>query len=522
VAVPADEAMRSGAPRDHDRGTAGAAAQSSAHTASALSPTRHIFFILAVSAVMMSSIDTTIVAVAVPQLTTALDAPLLYVGWTITAYQLVQVIMLPLAGKLSDSFGRKRVFLFCVATFTISSLLCGLAPSIWFLVGARALQAIGGGGLMPSAVGVISDHYRERRAQARGLFSSVLPLGAIIGPNVGGYILEHWSWREMFFVNLPIGVVVFIGAWLLLSPDQELTSRHIDFQGVALYAGAIALLLATMTAAGDDPDLWHTPYLWIAVVVSIGLLVLFLRHIKHADDPVMDYHLVAHQPFLAANLYNIVLGACVFGISSFIPIYAVSHYGMSTMLSGTVLTPRAIVMSVSAILASMWIIKTGYRMPMLFGILAISAMLFLLGMGWTEAYIGSTRIDGFWLLASALVVGGLGMGISKPASNNASLDLAPDRAAALTGVRGMFRLTGGVLSVAAVVLALTFFPDRGYGLSVIFMFLSVVVLLAVPLALMIPDKAGERYRRSREALATATTTTPAASSSESSTVAGAR
>ena len=114
------------------------------------------------------------------------------------------------------------------------------------------------------------------------------------------------------------------------------------------------------------------------------------------------------------------------------------------------------------------------------------------------------------------------MGISNPASNNASLDLAPDRAAALTGVRGMFRLTGGVLSVAAVVLALTFFPDRGQGLSVIFMVLSVVVLLAVPLALMIPDKAGERYRRSREALATATTTTPAASSSESSTVAGAR
>ena len=478
----------------HDRVATGAVALSSP-AGSTLSPTRHIFFILAVSAVMMSSIDSTIVAVAVPQLTTALDAPLLYVGWTITAYQLVQVIMLPLAGKLSDSFGRKRVFLTCVGVFTLGSLLCGLASSIWFLVAARALQAVGGGGLMPSAVGIISDTYRERRAQARGMFSSVLPMGAILGPNVGGFILTHFNWRYMFFINLPIGAIVFLGASLLLSRDAVRKSRHIDFLGVALYAGAIALLLATMTAAGDDPDLWHTPYLWLAMVVSVGLFALFLRHIRRADDPVMDYHLVAHQPFLAANLYNIVFGACVFGISSFIPFYAVSHYGMSTLLSGTVLTPRAIAMSATAMIASMWIIKTGYRRPMVIGVLAISGMLFLLGMGWTEAHIGPFQIDSFWLMASALVLGGIGMGISNPASNNATLDLAPDRAAAMTGVRGMFRLTGGVLSVATIVLILTFFPDRGQGLSAIFLFLSGAVLLAVPLALMVPDTAGERYRR---------------------------
>jgi len=108
--------------------------------------TRHLFFALAAFAVLMGSIDSTIVAVAIPHLTTALDAPLIWVGWTLTAYQLVQVVMLPLAGKLSDSLGRRRVFMFCVATFTLGSLLCGLAPSIGFLIGARALQAIGGGG----------------------------------------------------------------------------------------------------------------------------------------------------------------------------------------------------------------------------------------------------------------------------------------------------------------------------------------------------------------------------------------
>jgi MFS family permease len=354
------------------------------------------------------------------------------------------------------------------------------------------------------------------------MFSSVLPMGAIFGPNVGGFILQHWSWRYMFFVNLPIGVIVFTGAWLLLSKDADLKSRHIDFPGVALYAGGIVFLLATMTAAGDDPDLWHTPYLWISVAISIGLFALFLRHIKRADDPVMDFHLVAHQPFLAANLYNIVFGACVFGISSFIPFYAVSHYGMSTLLSGTVLTPRAIAMSVTAMVASVWIIKTGYRWPMLIGVILISGMLFLLGMGWTEAYVWGTRIDGFWLLAGTLVLGGLGMGISNPASNNATLDFAPDRAAAMTGVRGMFRLTGGVLSVATIVLVLTFFPDRGQGMSMIFLVLSGLVLLAVPLALMIPDMAAERYRTSRLEAALAAATPATAPSGESSPVAGAR
>ena len=344
-------------------------------------------------------------------------------------------------------------------------------------------------------------------------------MGAIIGPNVGGFILEHWTWRDMFFVNLPIGAIVFVGALVLLAPDGELKSRHIDFLGVALYAGAIALLLASMTAAGDDPALWHSPLLWAAIVVSVGLVVLFVRHIRRADDPVMEYRLVAHQPFLAANLYNIVFGACVFGISSFIPFYAVTHYGMSTLLSGTVLTPRAITMAVTALVASMWIIKTGYRAPMLIGVLAISGMLFLLGMGWTDAQVGSFTIDGFWLLASALVLGGFGMGISNPASNNATLDFAPDRAAAMTGVRGMFRLTGGVLSVATIVLALTFFPDRAQGLSVIFLFLSGAVLLAIPLVLMIPDVARERWRHSQQA---PVIPTASATAGESSTAASTR
>jgi EmrB/QacA subfamily drug resistance transporter len=454
---------------------------------------RHVFFVLAVTAVLMNSIDSTIVAVAVPQLTSALSAPLILVAWTITAYQLTQIIMLPLAGKLSDSLGRRQVFLFCVGTFTIGSLLCGLAPSIWFLVAARALQAIGGGGLMPSAVGVISDHYREHRAQARGLFSSVLPIGGILGPNVGGFILEHWTWRDMFFINIPIGILVFVGAVALLRSHHQRSARHIDAPGVALYGGALIVLLATMTAAGQDPTLWRQPLPWLAVLVSLALVALFLRYIRRARNPVMDFELVARQPFLAANLYNLFFGAAVFGVSSFIPTYAVAHFGMSPLLSGAVLTPRSISIIVTSIFASLWLIRLGYRTPMLVGSALVTVMLLLLGTGWTSVQIGPVVVSGFPLLAAILTVGGAGLGLANPASNNASLDLAPERAAALTGVRSMFRLTGGVLSVTGISLALTFFPDRGQGLAVIFGTLSVAMLAVVPLTLTIPDSARERH-----------------------------
>jgi MFS family permease len=207
----------------------------------------------------------------------------------------------------------------------------------------------------------------------------------------------------------------------------------------------------------------------------------------------MDYELVARQPFLAANLYNLFFGAAVFGVSSFIPTYAVSHFGMSPLLSGAVLTPRSIAIILSSILASLWLIRLGYRKPMLIGSALVAVMLVLLGTGWTSVQLGPVLLTGFPLLAIILFIGGTGLGLANPASNNASLDLAPERAAALTGVRSMFRLTGGVLSVTGISLALTFFPDRGQGLAVIFGSLSLAMLVVVPLTLSIPDSARERY-----------------------------
>ena len=458
---------------------------------------RHAFFALAALAVLMGSIDGTIVAVALPQLKVALDTPLSWIGWTLTSYQLVQIVMYPLAGRLSDSLGRKRVFLFCLITFTVASLACGMAPNVGWLIVFRAIQAIGGGGLQPSAVGIIADQFRHRRAQAIGLISSFMPMGSIIGPNLGGFLLQNFTWRALFWINVPLGLAAMIGVYFLLparGANEERTPLSVDAIGLAQYTLAIVTLMYGMTVIADDPAQGLNPLVWGLFVASVTLIVLFLRHVKRTPNPIMEFDLLVKNPFLAANLYNFFFGAVVMGFFSFVPYYAVVKYGLSPFESGAVLTPRAAVVVSVSILGAIFINKLGYRLPMLLGMFLVACTLVTLAQGWNSLQIGGFTLQGFWLLAAILAIGGAGNGLSNPASNNASIDLAPHKAAAITGIRGTFRLTGGAIAIAAIVLALSFFPDQADGLAKIYIVLAATLVLTVPMVLMIPDMAGRRGR----------------------------
>ncbi len=453
---------------------------------------RHIGFVLAALAVLMASIDGTITVVALPQLTESLNASLALVGWTLTSYQLVQIVMYPLAGQLSDMFGRRRVFLFCVTIFTVSSLLCGLAPNVFVLIVFRALQAVGGGGLLPSVIGLIADQYRQHRAQAIGLISSIMPIGSIIGPNLGGFLLENWSWRAMFFINVPIGIILILG-FLFLMPataSESITKRvRVDAMGLLQFIGAIVSLMYAMTLIADDPTQALSPLVWTLFVFSVVLVVAFVRHTRRTSDAIMDYHLLAGRPFLAANIYNFLFGAVTMGFYSFIPYYAVVKYGLTPFESAAVLTPRAVVVMATSALASLYVKRLGYRVPMMLGMLFVGATFVLMAQGWSSLNLGIMAIQGFWLLAIIISIGGLGMGIANPASSNAAIDQAPDKAASITGIRGVFRLAGGTIAISCVVLALSFFQDQAAGLDMIFLVFTGVLLLTMPLVLMIPEAA---------------------------------
>lgn len=459
-----------------------------------------MFFGLAALSILMFSIDSTIVAVAIPAMTGDLNTNLAWIGWTLTAYALAQTIVMPLAGKLSETFGRLRVFLVCVALFTLGSLLCGLAPNVYLLIVFRALQGLGGGGFLPSAVGIVAKQFPRDRDRMVGLFASIFPIGGIIGPNLGGFILERASWRDVFLVNVPIGLLVLLALWRHARAEETTAERRpVDLAGAALFAGAIGALLMALTLLGNDSAFWQTAPFWLLLGASLALLALFVRQEGRAPEPVLDLRLVLRPPFLAVNAYNFVFGACVFGFFSFIPYYTVVAYGFGPAESGAVLTPRSLLMIATSTVASLFLIRLGYRAPMVAGMLLVALSLFLLSRGVGPLTLGGTQVGVFWVVGAVVGLAGIGMGLAAPSSNNAALDLLPERAAMVTGIRGLFRSTGGVLGTALIVLALELSPDKAAGLLRVFLVLSVLLLATVPLAFAIPDTARRRRQQPRPA-----------------------
>lgn len=330
-----------------------------------------------------------------------------------------------------------------------------------------------------------------------GLFSSIFPLGGVIGPNLGGLILQFVSWREIFLVNVPIGIVILVVLSRLSRPEVR-TPRSVDVIGAATFAAAIFCLLSALTALGNNPTLVGSPVFWGLLGLASIFLGAFWAHERRTQDPLVDPALVGRPPFLTVNVYNLMFGACVFSFFSFVPYYAVVQFGLSPVESGAILTPRSLVMSVTATLTSFFLIRLGYRLPMALGIGIISLSLFLVGQGWSEVAIDGVRVGAFGLLALQMGLAGLGMGLAAPAGNNAVLDLMPERAGAITGLRGMFRSTGGILGTAAVVLILELVSDRAAGLRATFT--GAAALLAgfvLPLVFLIPDSARERRQARR-------------------------
>jgi MFS family permease len=282
-----------------------------------------------------------------------------------------------------------------------------------------------------------------------------------------------------------------------------------DVVGAALFAAAISAFLAGLSLLGNDPSAIRSPLCWGLLGGSLVLVVAFAWHEVHAREPILEPSLVVRGPFLAVNTYNFIYGACVFGFFTFVPYYAVVQFGMSPAQSGAVLTPRSLVAIATATTASMLLTRWGYRAPMLVGMACLTTTLLLLSQGWGELSVGSLRVGAFPVLAAQLLFAGVGTGLSAPASNNAILDLMPERTAVITGIRGVFRSTGGVVGTAVIVVALELSPDKAAGLRSIFLFLAGLLLLTIPLTFAIPDTARARRRQARAGSISAPSAPPA-------------
>src|ERR1700722_11854799 len=332
-----------------------------------LLPRRWLVFGIVSIGLFMASIDQTIVATALPAIEHDLHAGINWSGWTITIYALGQVIAMPMAGKISDMYGRKKVFAVSAAVFTLASLCCGFAPNMALLLVPRFIQALGGGAFMPSATGIVADHFGPERDRAVGMFTSILPVGGIIGPIVGGVFVSYWSWRGIFLVNVPIGILLIALTVKFIPSSSARKQSRIDLRGIILLAVLIATAMFGITYLGSGQVPLYSPVFLGCEAIAAGTLYLFLRHSRRDSAPFVPYRLLRGRGFGVMNLINYVYGAAALGFAGLVPLYAQERYHIAPLGAGTLLTARAVGMIAVAGAATMALRRTGYRLPMIGG-----------------------------------------------------------------------------------------------------------------------------------------------------------
>jgi EmrB/QacA subfamily drug resistance transporter len=445
---------------------------------------RHVLIFVIVSiALMMSSVDQTIVATALPALQHDLHAQLNWSSWTITVYALGQVMVMPLAGKFGDQYGRKQIFLGAAVLFTAASLCCGFADNIYLLIVLRAIQAIGGGAFMPSATGIISELFGAERDRAIGLFSSIFPIGGIIGPVLGGIFVTYWSWRGIFLVNIPIGIVLITLGIAFIPDIPRRPDSHLDIRGVLLLGATLLSAMLGIGYLGGSSSSLLSVYFVLPECVAVVAATAFVRHSARARSPFISLRFLTGRGFGVMNLLNFLYGSAVLGFAPLVPLYAQNRYGLTSLAAGTLLTARAVGMIATAGLAVYLLRRTGYRSPIATGFILAACGLIATAVSphWISAYA--------WL-AVATGICGVGMGICTPSANNATLQLAPDHAAAVAGLRGMFRQSGAITAVSITGTIVARSADPGIAQAHVFLVFAAILLASLPLILLVPDHRG--------------------------------
>ncbi len=353
----------------------------------------------------LASIETTVVATAMPTIVAQLGGLEIY-AWVFSAYMLTSTTMVPIFGKLSDIYGRRRIYLISVGIFLIGSILSGQAQNMPQLVLFRALQGLGAGGIQPLAFTIIGDIFTfEQRAKMQGVFSGVWGVSSIVGPVVGGFLVEQASWHWVFLINVPFGL---FAAALMIFAWREVTPRspgQVDYIGAGLMSGGIvALMLALFELrSGTEANLLA---FGIALAVSIALFTALLWVERRVSNPILPLGLFRDRLFSATIGHGFLAGFALFGSTSFIPLFVQSVLGTSATAAGATLTPQLLGWVLASIIGSRLLLRFNYRSLALTGMSTL-----VVGFGLLSQVNANTPQ---WLLVIAVALSGIGMGLSVP------------------------------------------------------------------------------------------------------------
>ena len=406
-------------------------------------PKRELTFVLSalMLGMLLAALDATIVSTALPTIVGDLHGAN-HLSWVVVAYLLASTVSTPLWGKLGDLHGRKSYFLWAIAIFLVGSMACGFASDMIQLILFRALQGLGGGGLMIGAQAVIADVVAPReRGRYSGLFGAVFGAATVLGPLLGGFIVEYWSWRWIFFVNVPFGIIALIVTAAALPSSGERKQHTIDYAGiVTLTIAASSFIL--FTSLGGSSFAWSSAKSYLLFGAGLVFTAVFVVIERRSPEPILSPGLFKNRVFTSASAIGFVVGFAMFGAMTFLPLYFQDVHGASPTNSGLRLLPMMVGLFSASIVTGQLVSRGKRYRP--FPIAGTAVMTIGLGLLGTIGVTTSAGATSLFMLILGLGIG-MVMQILVTAVQNA---VNPSEVGAATAGANFFRSIGGSFGTA--------------------------------------------------------------------------
>lgn len=404
-------------------------------------------------ATVMEVLDTSVANVALPHISGNLSATTEEATWVLTSYLVANAIILPATGWLTKFFGRKKFLIACIVIFTLSSALCGAANSLGMLILARIIQGAGGGALQPIAQAVLLESFPpEKRGTAMAFYGLGVVVAPIIGPTLGGWITDNYSWRWIFYVNLPVGILAaFMANSFVEDPPYIAAEKpgRIDYIGFGLMALGLAALELTLDM-GQQKDWFSSSWIIFTTIVALVSLATFITWELYTDDPIVNLRIFLNRNFAVGTVLIFSVGIVLYGSTALLPLFLQTLLGYPAVESGLAVSPRGIGSVISMIVVGRLIGKVDGRYLIMFGfaVLGIS----------TYVFTGLTLEIATTNIIYPIIVSGFALGfVFVPLTTLALGKLSNDQLGNATGIYNLMRNLGGSVGIAAM----TSFLARG-------------------------------------------------------------